>query len=201
MIKVETNFKELLNNTNLTIAELLNYYKEEIWKQYEIYRALHNEILNDKYEIYINKEQQQEQIRKIKNLIEEFLNFTKYISLTMKKHSRITIRLYNTKILNCMYYPQKLLSNEGRIKDFIKSIIDIIYKYYNITKVKETKNEEQKNINDYYIEELNRIIDEQETKISDLEAVIFQDKQNINDLINEKIELKLAKVLGDKNEN
>ena len=196
---METNFKELLNNTNLTIAELLNYYKEEIWKQYEIYRALHNEILNDKYEIYINKEQQQKQIGKIKNLIEEFLNFTKYISLTMKKHSRITIRLYNIKILNCMYYPQKLLPNEGRIKDFIKSIIDIIYKYYNITKVKETKNEEQKNINDYYIEELNRIIDEQETKISDLEAVIFQDKQNINGLINENRKLKLEKAFRNEN--
>ena len=73
MIKVKTNFEELLNNTNLTIVELLNYYKEEIWEQYEIYRVLHNGILKDNYEIYINKKQQKEQIRKIKNFLKKTL--------------------------------------------------------------------------------------------------------------------------------
>ena len=74
---MKTNLEELLNNTNLTPIEILEYYEEEIAKQFEIYTNFYTNYIcsNDFYEKYINKENLEPQKKKIINLIKELPNY------------------------------------------------------------------------------------------------------------------------------
>ena len=197
---MKTDIRTLINNTNITGVTLLNYYKEEIWIQYDIYDSLYKEslTLKDEYEIYINKEKQKEQRHKIKNLIKEFSNITKYMLRRLEKTGILhnlgynDIKTYLIFLSNHIHFIKNELRYEDNIKNFIVNIIGIMCRYYDLAPLKDTKGEEQKNINDYYIAELNRILDEKEAKIYELEIKSFQDEQDINALINKNNELKRA---------
>ncbi len=210
---MKTNLEELLNNTNLTPIQILEYYEEEITKQFEIYTNFYINYIcsNVFYEKYINKENLEPQKKKITNLIKEFIMLAKlvfnkyYINNPELQHLEYQIVDLRRNLQHKYNMKNLLFPGTLMISDIKHDIKDIINKFraYGICfclKEENTKNitkKEKKYIEEFYVAELNRIIDEQETKISDLEAVIFQDKQNINDLTNEKIELKLARVLGD----
>ena len=183
---MKTNLEELLNNTNLTPIQILEYYEEEIAKQFEIYTNFYTTYIcsNDFYEKYINKENLEPQKKKIINLIKEFIMIAKiifnkyYIDNPRLQHLEYQIvdlrrnlqHKYNMKNL---LFPGTLMISD--IKHDIKEIINEFSAYGICLCLKEENpqnitNKEKKYIEEFYVAELNRMLDEKEARIYELES-------------------------------
>ena len=181
---MKTNFEELLNNTNLSIIDILLYYQEEILNELAIYKKYFNDYCysKDEYDKYLSKIKLKDCKNRFINLIKEFAKLTDYI----------IDKYYLGYYLHYKIYRRKK-SIETEIDNKFDDIVWLdIYlpKYTNFTILsikkcilKLCEDLENENIAEPYIAELNRLLDEKESKIYELE-----DKNR---------KLKLAKVLGD----
>ena len=184
MIKVKTNFEELLNNTNLLIIDILLYYQEEILNDLAIYKKYFNDYCypKDEYDKYLSKIKLKDCKNRFINLIKEFAKLTDYI----------IDKYYLGYYLHYKIYRRKK-SIEAEIDNKFDDIVWLdIYlpKYTNFTILsikkcilKLCEDLENENIAEPYIAELNRLLDEKESKNYELET--------------ENRKLKLERVLGD----
>ena len=151
---METNFKELLDNANLNFIEILKYYEEEIINELEIY--------NIRYWSYVYRY----------GGYYDFIKDEKTEKIEEQKNKVVNLILEFTELVKYIvkdYY--KKYGFQIEIKDLNDGL-----RYLN---PREWAEETKKSIK--YI--INRLLDEQEFKIYELET--------------ENRKLKLAKVLGD----
>ena len=120
---METNFEELLNNTNLSMMEILLSYQEEIASELKIYEPLFEICANsqDEYETYINITKLKEEQTRLVNLVKEFTKLVNYI-------------IY--KFYRGHYLPLEIYERRNKLEKKIK------YKSYNIIELKDYLNEE-----------------------------------------------------------
>lgn len=198
---METNFKELFDNTNLTPIEILKYYEDEIANELEIYKNMYWSYLD-----FCKKDEYLEQKNKVANLILEFTALIKYLTTIHYKNVFFSSSIKDK--IEELEYEVKCNPKYLHVVTIIEYKCQIIKEFYNdlskYLKSKSYENErlsalaqEKEDIAEFYISELNKIIDEQEAKIYELETERFYDKQNINNLINKNIKLRLEKALGD----
>ena len=191
---MQTNFKELLNNTNLTPIEILKYYEEEImnelklcnkmfWSHMRLHRGYsHPEMMKPV----------ENQNTKVVNLILEFIALVKYLTTTYYKNANFSSSIQD--IIEELEYQVKHHETYNcmeAIKEYISQIIKVfnndLRKYFK-SKFRERERlsvlkQEKEDTEEFYIAELNRLLDEKEAKIYELES--------------ENRKLKLAKALGD----
>lgn len=191
---MKTNFKELLTNTNLDPIEILKYYEEEIIKELEIYNIRYWSyvyLYGDYYDFIKDEktEKIEEQKNKVVNLILEFTELVKYIVNDYYKKYGFQIEI---KDLNdgLRYLNPREWAEET--KESIKYIIQGLSNEINSSEcmVKERlniSNQEKKDIEEFYIAELNRLLDEKEARIYELEDEQAKNEQEIDGLINENV--------------
>ena len=191
---METNFKELLNNTNLTPIQILKYYEEEITNELEFYKNMYWSCLD-----LCKKDEFEEQKNKIANLILEFTALIKYLTTIHYKNVFFSSSIKDK--IEELEYEVKCNPKYLHVVTIIEHKCQIIKEFYNdlskYLKSKSYENErlsalaqEKEDIEEFYVAELNRLLDEKETKIYELEYKSFQDEQDINALINENNELR-----------
>lgn len=180
---METNFKELLDNTNLTPIEILKYYEEEIANELEIYNNIYWSCLD-----FCKKDESLEQETKVTNLILEFAELIEYIISDYYKNISfpIVIREINKGLKGQLNYNPRKWADETKkdIKYIIQGLLNTINNPdRRIIERLNTSSHERAYIEEFYISELNRLLDEQEARIYELET--------------ENRQLKLTKALGD----
>ena len=191
---MKTNLKELLNNTNLTPIQILKYYEEEITNELEIYKNMYWSCLD-----FCKKAEFEEQKNKIANLILEFTALIKYLTTIHYKNVFFSSSIKDK--IEELEYEVKCNPKYLHVVTIVEYKCQIIKEFYNdlskYLKSKSYENErlsalaqEKEDIEEFYVAELNRLLDEKETKIYELEYKSFQDEQDINALINENNELR-----------
>ena len=199
---MKTNFEELLNNTNLSMIDILLYYQEEIaseirkYKKFFTYAYFHPK---DDYEEYINHSKRKEEQTKLVNLVIEFTELVKYIINKYYKGHYLPLNVLELKYKlarETEYNSDNIQWLEEYLNEYVKIIIqglwNNIFQVYSDEDQQKVKilRRERKDINAFYISELNRQLDEKEAKIYELEVKSFQDQQDINALIVENQDLK-----------
>ena len=184
---MKTNFEELLNNTNLTPIQILKYYEEEITNELEFYKNMYWSYLD-----FCKKDEFEEQKNKIANLILEFTALIKYLTTVHYKNTFFSSSIKDK--IEELEYEIKCNPKYLHVWPIIEYICQIakvfsndLHKYLKSKSYKKERLsalvQEKKDIEEFYVAELNRIIDEQETKIYELEY--------------ENRKFKLEKMLGD----
>ena len=198
---METNFEQLLNNTNLSMINILLYYQEEIANELEIYRNIFYIYASSKddYDKYINNSKRKEEQSKLVNLVKEFTELVKYIINKYYKGHYLPLNVHELKYKlarEIEYNSDNIQWLEEYLNEYVKIIIEglwnTIFQVYSDEDQQKIKilRKERKDIQAFYISELNRQLDEKEAKIYELEVKSFQDEQDINALINENNELR-----------
>lgn len=197
---MKTNFEELLNNTNLTSIKIIKYYEEEIMNELELCNNMYwsHRYLYGSYAEFINEkaEKIEEQNTKVVNLILEFTSLIKYLTAIYYKNAHFSSSIKD-KIEELehevKYNPTYL--HAGTIIEYTCQIIKGFYndlsRYFKSkSREKERLNalaQEKVDIEEFYITELNRLLDEKETRIYELEDENKRNEQEIDSLINENV--------------
>ncbi len=188
---METNFKELFDNTNLTPIEILKYYEDEIANELEIYKNMYWS-----YRDFCKKDEYLEQKNKVANLILEFTALIKYLTTIHYKNVFFSSSIKDK--IEELEYEVKCNPKYLHVVTIIEYKCQIIKEFYNdlskYLKSKSYENErlsvllqEKKDIEEFYIAELNRLLDEKEARIYELEDEQAKNEQEIDGLINENV--------------
>ena len=189
-----TNFEQLLNNTNLTPIEILEYYEEAIMNELKICNNMFwsHTYHQSGYAEPKKMKPVEDQNTKVVNLILEFMSLIKYLTTTYYKNANFSSSIQDIieKLKYQVKHYQTYQCNRA-IKEYIPQIIKVFsndLRKYLKSKSREKERliilaQEKHDVEEFYVTELNRMLDEKEARIYELET--------------ENRKLKLARVLGD----
>lgn len=195
---METNFEELLTNTNLSMINILLYYQEEIANELEYYENLFNVYAysKDDYDKYINETKIKEEEIKFVNLIKEFTGLVSYIIDKYYKGHYLPLKIHELKYKlarEVEHNSDNIPWLIGYLNEYVKIIIEGLWdNIFLLYSDEEQQNmnilrQERKDIETFYIAELNRLLDEKEARIYELEKEQAKNEQEIDGLINENV--------------